>query len=93
MDCVRVCPVDCFHEGENFLVIDPDICIDCTVCVAECPVDAIFPYDEIPESQIDFIEINKIYSKLWPMIVEKGEVPADSDDWRLIDNKKMFLKS
>jgi NAD-dependent dihydropyrimidine dehydrogenase PreA subunit len=44
-DCVEVCPVDCFHEGPNFLVIDPDECIDCTLCEPECPVNAIFPED------------------------------------------------
>jgi ferredoxin len=67
-DCVSVCPVDCFHEGEDFLVIDPEVCIDCGVCVAECPVKAIEP--ENPEN-IEWLEINAKYSKLWPVITHK----------------------
>ena len=57
-DCVEVCPVDCFHEGPNFLVIDPEECIDCTLCEPECPVEAIYSEDELPEGQEKFIEIN-----------------------------------
>lgn len=91
MDCVRVCPVDCFREGVNFLVIDPNICIDCTICVAECPVDAIYPIEELPLDQLDFIEINSKLSKTWQPILHKTNVPNDSDDWRLIRNKKKFL--
>ena len=57
-DCVEVCPVDCFHEGPNFLVIDPDECIDCTLCEPECPVEAIYSEDELPEDQEKFLELN-----------------------------------
>ena len=57
-DCVEVCPVDCFHEGPNFLVIDPDECIDCTLCEPECPVEAIFPEDALPEKWEPFVKIN-----------------------------------
>ena len=67
-DCVEVCPVDCFYEGENFLVISPDECIDCGLCEPECPVDAIFSEDELPADQIKFIEINEQLSKEWPNI-------------------------
>ena len=57
-DCVEVCPVDCFHEGENFLVIDPDECIDCSLCVPECPIDAIYAEEDVPEDQMHFIKLN-----------------------------------
>ena len=57
-DCVEVCPVDCFYEGPNFLVIDPDECIDCDLCVPECPVDAIYAEDDLPEDQAEFLELN-----------------------------------
>lgn len=58
-DCVEVCPVDCFHAGPNMLVIDPDECIDCTLCIEECPVDAIFPEEEVPPGQEHFLELNR----------------------------------
>ena len=65
---VEVCPVDAFREGPNFLVIDPDECIDCDLCVPECPEDAIFVEDEVPADQIHFIEINQKYAQIWPEI-------------------------
>jgi ferredoxin len=61
--CVQICPVDCFYEGPNMLVIDPDECIDCALCVPECPVSAIYADSDIPEDQIPFIEINAIKSQ------------------------------
>ena len=64
-DCVDVCPVDCFREGPNFLVIDPDECIDCTLCVAECPVEAIFAEDDVPEDQQQFKAMNAVYSRMF----------------------------
>src|SRR6476659_1384946 len=67
-DCVEVCPVDCFHEGPNFLVIDPVECIDCTLCVEECPVDDIFAEDDVPAGQEAFIALNAELSKEWPVI-------------------------
>ena len=67
-DCVAVCPVDCFYEGPNFLVINPDECIDCAVCVPECPVDAIYADTDLPEDQKVFIEINADLFKIWPRI-------------------------
>ena len=60
-DCVDVCPVDCFHEGPNFLVIDPEECIDCTLCEPECPAEAIFAEDDVPEQWSLFTEINRVY--------------------------------
>ena len=62
-DCVEVCPVDCFHEGPNILVIDPDECIDCTLCVAECPVNAIYAEDDLPENQKQFTQLNAELAK------------------------------
>lgn len=79
-DCVSVCPVDCFREGANMLVIDPDECIDCAVCVPECPVNAILADDD-PAAQ-PWLEHNKIYAALWPMIVHRIEPPADADKWK-----------
>lgn len=85
MDCVEVCPVDCFYEGENMLVIHPDECIDCGVCEPECPADAILP-DTVPEAE-EWIEHNRIYAEIWPNIVEKGEPPADAEEWQGVPNK------
>ena len=71
MDCVEVCPVDCFYEGENTLVINPVECIDCGVCEPECPEGAIFP-DTAPESE-GWVEINQKYADLWPVITQKKD--------------------
>ena len=76
MDCVEVCPVDCFYEGENMLVINPEECIDCGVCEPECPVEAIIP-DELDENS-KWLNINEKYSKVWPNIVEKKDAPTDA---------------
>ena len=75
-DCVEVCPVDCFYEGENMLVINPDDCIDCGLCVPECPVNAIWADDEVPAEEIDFIEINAKKCYEWPVIDEEKEPMA-----------------
>ncbi|MCX7149162.1 MAG: ferredoxin family protein [Rhodocyclales bacterium] len=80
-DCVDVCPVDCFHEGPNFLVIDPEECIDCTLCVAECPVEAICAEDDVPAGQEHFIALNAELAKAWPVIIERKEPPPDADEW------------
>ena len=70
-DCVEVCPVDCFYEGPNTLVIHPDECIDCALCEPECPVDAIFSEDELPEGEQIFLELNAELAEIWPNITEK----------------------
>ena len=91
MDCVEVCPVDCFYEGENMLVIKPDECIDCGVCEPECPISAIEPDTNADASK--WIEVNKKYSDAWPNITKKREsgVPGDQDKWRNINNKLKYL--
>ena len=86
MDCVEVCPVDCFYVGENMLVIHPDECIDCGVCVPECPAEAIFPDTDI-EGARHWLELNHKFANLWPNIVAKGESPSDADAWNGIPNK------
>ncbi len=85
MDCVEVCPVDCFYEGENMLVIHPDECIDCGVCEPECPVEAIQP-DTDAEAE-KFLEMNTKYAEDWPNITKMGVAPADADDWKDVTNK------
>ena len=80
MDCVEVCPVDCFYVGENMLVIHPDECIDCGVCEPECPVEAIVPDSD--DKAADWLEQNRTYAALWPNITRKGEPPADADEWK-----------
>ncbi len=88
-DCVEVCPVDCFYEGENFLVISPDECIDCGVCEPECPAEAILPDTE---PNLDkWLEINTKYATLWPNITRKGEEPADAKDWDGKPGKEALL--
>jgi ferredoxin len=83
MDCVEVCPVDCFYEGENMLVIHPDECIDCSVCVPECPVDAIQP-DTDPGLE-KWLSLNAGYAKIWPKITVKKALPPDSKEWGQIN--------
>ncbi len=80
-DCVDVCPVDCFHEGPNFLVIDPQECIDCTLCVSECPAEAIFAEDDVPDAQREFIQINAELARVWPLIIARKPALPDADDW------------
>lgn len=91
-DCVDVCPVDCFHEGPNFLVIDPEECIDCTLCVAECPVEAIYAEDDLPEDQRNFTALNEELSKLWPVLTSTKEGPSDADEWKDVKDKLKYLE-
>ena len=91
-DCVEVCPVDCFHEGPNFLVIDPEECIDCTLCEPECPVDAIYSEEEIPKGQEEFLKLNAELAKRWPVISEKIAAPADADEWKERADKRALLE-
>ena len=91
-DCVEVCPVDCFHEGPNFLVIDPDECIDCTLCEPECPVNAIYPEDDVPAGQEGFIALNAELSKGWPVLTVRKEAPPDAKDWEGKPDKLALLE-
>ena len=91
-DCVEVCPVDCFHEGPNMLVIDPDECIDCTLCEPECPVNAIMSEDDVPADMQEFIELNAELSKEWPVINEMKDPPEDADEWKDKTDKLKYLE-
>ena len=91
-DCVEVCPVDCFHEGPNFLVIDPEECIDCTLCVPECPAEAIFDEEDLPDDQQQFLQINAELAQLWPVITECKDPPADADEWIGVEGKVKLLE-
>ena len=92
-DCVNVCPVECFHEGPNFLVIDPEVCIDCALCVPECPVDAIYEEDDLPEDQLRFIKINADLATKWPVISESGEPLPDAEKWADEPDKFQYLQA
>ena len=91
LDCVEVCPVDCFYEGENMLAIKHDECIDCGVCEPECPVDAIQP--DTDDQASNWVEHNTKYSNLWPNITKKrpGDVPKDEKKWRNVQNKMQYF--
>ena len=91
-DCVEVCPVDCFHEGPNFLVIDPEECIDCTLCEPECPVQAIYPEDDLPADQTQFLELNEELSREWPVITEMKPAPEDAEEWEDVPGKIKHLE-
>ena len=80
-DCIDVCPVDCFRLGPNFLVIDPVECIDCAVCVPECPVNAIYAEEDVPEDQRQYIEINRELAQTWPVITKSIAALPDADAW------------
>jgi ferredoxin len=83
-DCVDVCPVDCFREGPNFLVIDPDECIDCAVCIPECPVNAIYAEEDTPPDQLQFIKINADLAKApgWKSITKRKAALPDAEEWK-----------
>ena len=91
-DCVEVCPVDCFYEGPNFMVIDPEGCIDCALCEPECPAQAIVSDTELPDEQRDFLVLNTNLSKIWPNITEKKEPPQDAAVWDGMPDKREHLK-
>jgi ferredoxin len=90
-DCVSVCPVDCFHEGPNFLVIDPEVCIDCGVCVAECPVEAIYDEKVLPEAQKEYVELNARLAARWPVIAHSTEPLPTADEWADKPGKREHL--
>ncbi len=91
-DCVEVCPVDCFHEGPNFLVIDPEECIDCTLCEPECPIEAIYPEDDLPKGQENFIQLNAELSEQWPVITHMKDAPDDAEQWEEVVDKLHLLE-
>lgn len=91
-DCVEVCPVDCFYEGPNFLVINPDECIDCALCEPECPVDAIFSEDDLPEKYQNFLQINAELAHKWPNINVRKDAPADAAEWEKVEDKLQYLE-
>jgi len=91
-DCVEVCPVDCFHEGPNFLVIDPDECIDCQLCVPECPAEAIYADDDLPDGMEHFLDLNTELARQWPVINEMKSAPDDADEWNGVKDKLQYLE-
>jgi ferredoxin len=91
-DCVDVCPVDCFREGPNMLVIEPDECIDCAVCIPECPVNAIYADVDVPQNQLQFIELNAELSRTLPSITVKKDAPPDADEWKDVPDKLHLLE-
>jgi len=90
-DCVEVCPVDCFYEGPNYLVINPDECIDCALCEPECPVNAIMSEDDLSQEQKMFVDLNRELSQTWPNITAKKDALVDSDQWQNVENKLQYL--
>ena len=91
-DCVEVCPVDCFHQGPNMLVINPEECIDCALCVPECPVEAIYYDEDVPDGQQEYFAINEKYSKVWPVILQKIDPPPDADSWANKPDKTKLIQ-
>ena len=91
-DCVEVCPVDCFYEGPNFLVIKPDECIDCALCEPECPVNAIYAEEDLPEKYQNYLQLNKELAETWPNINRRIDPPADADEWKNVDDKLKLLE-
>lgn len=91
-DCVEVCPVDCFHAGPNMLVIDPEECIDCALCEPECPAEAIYADDALPDGQQQFLDLNCSLSQQWPVISAAGDVPDDAERWQNVAGKLSFLE-
>ena len=91
-DCVEVCPADCFYEGPNTLVIHPDECIDCDLCVPACPIDAIYAEEDLPEDQAEFLELNAELADIWPCITEQKDPLPGSDDWIGVEGKLQFLE-
>jgi ferredoxin len=91
-DCVEVCPVDCFYEGPNFLVIHPDECIDCGACEPACPTKAIFPEESLPERWKEYVALNADLSKKWPNISEKKDALPEADEFKDKEDKRALLE-
>ncbi|HAT32482.1 MAG TPA: ferredoxin [Janthinobacterium sp.] len=90
-DCVEVCPAEAFHEGPNFLVIHPDKCIDCELCVSACPVKAIFFETEVPADQLEFVGLNARYAAVWPLILDRKAALDDAQFWNGQAGKRQYL--
>ena len=90
-DCVAVCPVDCFYEGQNMLVISPDECIDCGACEPECPVTAIFEEDDLPEKWAAYVEINERFTGVWANIVEQKEPLPTAEEFKDVESKRDLM--
>ncbi|RZL91552.1 MAG: ferredoxin family protein [Variovorax sp.] len=86
-DCVDVCPVDCFRAGPDFLVIDPDECIDCAVCIPECPVNAIYAQEDVPAGMAHFVDLNARLAKDWPSIDKKEQPAPEAERWSTVADK------
>ena len=91
-DCVDVCPVDCVHAGPNFLVIDPEGCIDCAVCVPECPAEAIYAESDVPQDQRAFIALNAQLAQQWPVLDAREAPLPDAEEWKAIRDKLQHLE-
>lgn len=91
-DCVEVCPVDCFYEGPNFLVINPDECIDCALCEPECPIEAIVSEDDLDENRDMYVELNRELSEKWPNITTMKDAPEDAKEWEGVEDKLKYLE-
>ncbi len=91
-DCVEVCPVDCFYEGPNSLVINPEECIDCALCEPECPVNAIYAEDDVPAEMQEFVQLNASYAKQWPNLAHKKESLPDAKQWEGKPNKRQYFE-
>ncbi|MTJ79624.1 MAG: ferredoxin family protein [Telmatospirillum sp.] len=91
-DCVTVCPVDCFHEGPNYIVIDPDACIECGVCEPECPVQAIKAHDQLEADEAAYLDLNRELAGLWPLICERRPALPDAARWAGIPGKLAELE-
>lgn len=90
-DCVEVCPVNCFYEGANFLVIHPDECIDCGACEPVCPTKSIFPESDLPEKWAEFKDLNAKYAAVWPNIAEKKEPLPEAEQYKDMKDKRGLL--
>ena len=91
-DCALVCPVEAFHLDDDMLHINPETCIDCDACVPECPVEAIYSEEEIPDGQESFLKLNAELAKKWPVISEKKDAPADAKQWEGVPEKLKLLE-
>lgn len=91
-DCVNVCPTDAFREGPNFLVIHPDWCIDCSLCVPECAAEAIFRDDQLTAEQQPFLALNAELAVTWKPITDSKDAPPDAADWNGVPDKLVHLE-